>query len=58
MGRGDQGGIFFMFNFERENACAHVCEWGEGKWGGQREGIPSRLRAVSAEPNAGLNFTN
>ena len=37
MGRGDQGGIFFMFNFERENACAHVCEWGKGKGRGDGE---------------------
>ena len=29
-----------------------------GEWERGREGIPSRLHAVSMEPNAGLDVTN
>ena len=36
-------------------ACA--CERGRGREG-ERERIPSRLRAVSAEPNVGLDLMN
>ena len=31
---------------------------GEGQREGERERIPSRLYAVSGEPEAGLEFTN
>ena len=47
-----------MFIFGRERETEH--EWGKGR---EREGDPeseagSRLRAVSAEPDAGLELTN
>ena len=40
---------------EREKVC--ICEQGRGRERG-RERIPSRLHAVSAEPDTGLNPMN
>ena len=37
--------------------CVCVCELGRGSERG-REGIPSRLRAGSTEPDVGLDLTN
>ena len=45
----------FIFERERERVCARV---GEGPRERGRERIPSRLWAVSAEPDAGLKLTN
>ena len=36
--------------------CVH--KWGRGRQIGKRERIPSRLQAVSAEPDVGLEVTN
>ena len=41
--------ILFYFLRERETAC----EWGRGRERG-RQRIPTRLHAVSTEPDAGL----
>ena len=43
----------FIFFEERERGYKQ----GRGRWRG-RERIPSRLGAVSTEPNAGLNLMN
>ena len=40
---------------ERERTREHTCKQGRGREG---EKIPSRLQAVSAEPDAGLDPTN
>ena len=50
----------FYFIFERETETETECEWGRGR---EREGYTeseagSRLRAVSTEPDAGLQPTN
>ena len=44
---------FFFLEKEKERACTS-----QGKAEGEGERIPSRLRAVSAEPNAGFDLTN
>ena len=44
--------MYIYFEREREKY-----EWGKGREKG-RQRIPSRLRAVSTEPNAGLNLMN
>ena len=50
--------IFLMFYLfilrKRERERERKCMWAEE---GQRERIPSRLHAVSAEPQAGLDLT-
>ena len=42
---------------EREREREHKCEWGKGREGGS-ERIPSRLHAVSAEPDLGPELMN
>ena len=42
---------------ERGGEHAHVHEWGRSRER-RREGIPSRLRAVSIEPHTGLHLTD
>ena len=44
--------VYLFLQREREREREH--EWG----GSERERIPSRLHAVSAELDAGLNLTN
>ena len=44
--------LMFIYLF-RENVGAQA---GEGQ--GERERIPSRLRAISTEPDVGLNLTS
>ena len=51
--------IFFQFvYFERERAREHACVSREGQRERERDRIPSRLCAVSAEPDMGLDPTN
>ena len=55
-----QSPFFFIYilkfiKFLRESMLAHVSGGGAEGW---KERIPSRLCAVSAEPDAGLNLTN
>ena len=55
---GEKWGLLFTYEREKERE--------RGRWKGQRESgrerrrarIPSRLLAVSAEPNVGLELTN
>ena len=52
--------LFFLnvyFERERECACVQACEGGRGRERG-RERIPSRLRAVSVEPDSPLSLNN
>ena len=45
--------------FERERVCMHMhVQVGAGAERERRERIPSRLFAVSMEPDAGLSLTN
>ena len=48
-----------MFIFERERERERQCKWGRGSEGGDTESeAGSGLRAVSAEPDAGLEPSN
>ena len=47
--------MFIYVEREREHTCVLAHNWGRGKEG---EKIPSRLRAVSTEPDSGLRLTN
>ena len=47
--------FFFKVFVLRERECVHMREQGRGTE--RRERIPSRLHAVSVEPNTGLSLT-
>ena len=49
--------VFYLFLREREGERKHAYKPGRGRER-RGQGIQSRLRAVSSEPNAGLQLTN
>ena len=49
--------LFIEREREREREREHKCEWGKVREGGS-ERIPSRLHAVSAEPDLGPELMN
>ena len=50
--------IFFKFIFERERERERESQWERGREGDTASEAGSRLRAVSTEPDAGLEPTN